>query len=160
MIKSVIEDKLHQLNTQTTLPIGLHTYKSINWLMVIRSQCGMHNLIVSQSNTYSAEMPKLWPFLRECNVKLIIQERFLFVSCRDIGENLLVDLQEGVFDNLTDLRILWVAWKKFLIKMKWISVLLFVKISIFILFFRSLRSNSIRHIKRDVFKRTTRLTHL
>ena len=61
MIKSVIEDKLHQLNTQTTLPIGLHTCKSINWLMVIRSQCGMHNLIVSQSNTYSAEMPKLWP---------------------------------------------------------------------------------------------------
>ena len=51
-------------------------------------------------------MPKLWPFLRECNVKLKIQERFLFVSCRDIGENLLVDLQEGVFDNLTDLRIL------------------------------------------------------
>ena len=36
------------------------------------------HLIVSQSNTYSAEMPKLWPILRECNVKLKMQKRFLF----------------------------------------------------------------------------------
>lgn len=49
---------------------------------------------------------------------------------KDLGENLFAHLQEGVFDNLTDLQIL------------------------------SLRSNSIREVKRYVFKHTTHLTHL
>ena len=101
--------------------------------------------------------------MKKVHRKIKIKKAALFVFRRDIGENLLVDLHEDIFDNLTDLRILWVVWKMFLVKMKLISFFLFGKISfclIFILFFRSLRFNSIRQIKRDVFKRTTRLTHL